>query len=247
MPRTTPNLPFAIRRSSIQGKGAFATRTIRKGSKIIEYTGERIDQEEADRRYDDAEMKRHHTFLFALDDGSNIDGASGGNESRFINHSCAPNCAAYETDGHIFIEALRTIQPGEELGYDYAFARTRGMTKEDEKHYKCLCGAPTCRGTILVPRKKPAAKKKVAAKKKSVAVKKKTAGAKKAAGAALTKVARGALKKAAGGALKKAAGGAKKTAGGALKKAAAALKKAAAALKKAAGTRTRSAKKPARR
>ena len=179
MPRTTPNLPFEIRRSSIQGKGAFATRTIRKGSKIIEYTGERIDQEEADRRYDDAAMKRHHTFLFALDDGSNIDGASGGNESRYINHSCAPNCAAYETDGHIFIEALRTIQPGEELGYDYAFARTRGMTKEDEAHYKCLCGAPTCRGTILVPKKKPASRKKAAAKKKAGSTRKTAAKTKK--------------------------------------------------------------------
>jgi hypothetical protein len=178
MPRTTPHLPFEIRRSSIQGRGAFATRTIRKGSTIVEYTGERIDQDEADRRYDDAKMKRHHTFLFALDDGSNIDGAAGGNESRFINHSCAPNCAAYEQDGRIFIEALRTIHAGEELGYDYAFARTPGMTKADEEHYKCLCGAPGCRGTILVPRKKAKPRKKAATRSRAASKTRATSKAK---------------------------------------------------------------------
>jgi hypothetical protein len=161
------SIPFAIRRSSIQGRGAFATRPIRKGSRIIEYTGERIDQDEADRRYDDGRMQRHHTFLFALDDGSTIDGADGGNESRFINHSCAPNCAAYEENGRIFIEALRGIAEGEELAYDYSYARTKDTTKEDEELYACRCGAPTCRGSILVAPKKRKSAKKAGAKKSS--------------------------------------------------------------------------------
>jgi SET domain-containing protein len=81
------NLPFEIRKSSIQGRGAFATRRIKKGERIIEYTGEVITVEESDRRYDDQSMSRHHTFLFSLDNGYVIDGAVGGNESRFINHS----------------------------------------------------------------------------------------------------------------------------------------------------------------
>lgn len=189
MPRPS-SLPFEIRRSAIQGRGAFATRPIRKGARIIEYTGERIDQEEADERYDDGDMKRHHTFLFALDDGSTIDGAVGGNESRFINHSCEPNCAAYEQDGRIFIEAKRAIQPGEELAYDYSYARTRHTTKEDEELYACRCGAAKCRGSILVaPKKrKPARKKAAAAKKKTAtAARKKTTTAKRKAAPAKKK------------------------------------------------------------
>ena len=66
--------PFAIRRSSIQGQGAFATRRIRKGERIIEYTGERITNAEADRRYDDERMSRHHTYLFTLTQRTVVDG-----------------------------------------------------------------------------------------------------------------------------------------------------------------------------
>src|SRR5690349_13025091 len=76
--------PFELRKSSIQGLGAFATRRIRKGTRIIEYTGERIPQKEADARYDDESMKRHHTFLFSLDDDTCVDAAVGGNDARFI-------------------------------------------------------------------------------------------------------------------------------------------------------------------
>jgi hypothetical protein len=205
MPRPS-SLPFEIRRSAIQGRGAFATRPIRKGSRIIEYTGERIDQEEADERYDDGDMKRHHTFLFALDDGSTIDGAVGGNESRFINHSCDPNCAAYEQDGRIFIEAKRAIQPGEELAYDYSYARTKHTTKEDEELYACRCGAAKCRGSILVaPKKRKPAKKRAATKKNTT-----TRVAKKKAGVARKKA--GVSGKKAGVARKKAGASGKKSA-----------------------------------
>ena len=146
--------PFEVRRSAIQGKGAFATRRIRAGARIIEYTGEHIDRDEGDRRYDDENMSRHHTFLFALDDGSVIDAAVGGNAARFINHSCDPNCQAIEEDGRIFIEAIRNIQPGTELLYDYAYERSDDHTEEDEKLYACRCGSPKCRGSILAPKKK---------------------------------------------------------------------------------------------
>lgn len=143
--------PFEIRRSKIQGRGAFATRRIQKGDRIAEYTGERITWKEADRRYDDAAMARHHTFLFALTRRTVLDAAQGGNDSRFINHSCAPNCEAIIEDGHIYIDAMRDIRPGDELSYDYAFERDADTTEEDEKLYACRCGAPTCRGSILVP------------------------------------------------------------------------------------------------
>lgn len=168
--RAAPSLPFEIRRSAIQGMGAFATRRIAKGRRIIEYTGERITQEQADERYDDASMSRHHTFLFTLDEDTVVDGAVGGNESRFINHGCDPNCKAFIEGERIFIYSRREIQPGEELNYDYGYERSEDMSEEDEARYVCRCGAKTCRGTILAP-PKPAKKKTAAARSRKKAVK----------------------------------------------------------------------------
>ena len=149
------NRYFELRTSPIQGTGGFATRTIRKGTRIIEYLGERISQEESDRRYDDEKMGRHHTFLFALDSGWIIDAAVDGNEARFLNHSCDPNCEAVEEDDRIFIEAKRTIRPGDELVYDYSYSREDVENiKDAERLYVCRCGSPKCRGTILAPPKK---------------------------------------------------------------------------------------------
>ncbi|HJU68507.1 MAG TPA: SET domain-containing protein-lysine N-methyltransferase [Gemmatimonadaceae bacterium] len=152
IPRHT--YPFEIRRSAIQGRGAFATRRIRKGERIIEYTGERISNAEADRRYDDERMRRHHTYLFTLTQRTVVDGGVGGNESRFINHSCDPNCEAIIEDGRIWIDARRTISEGEELAYDYKYERMGGDDEADEKKYPCQCGAANCRGTILLPRRR---------------------------------------------------------------------------------------------
>jgi hypothetical protein len=146
--------PFEIRRSAIQGRGAFATRRIRKGERIIEYTGERISNAEADKRYDDERMRRHHTYLFTLTQRTVVDGGAGGNESRFINHSCDPNCEAIIEDGRIWIDARRTIQKGEELAYDYKYERMGGGDDADEEKYPCQCGAVQCRGTILLPKRR---------------------------------------------------------------------------------------------
>jgi SET domain-containing protein len=122
----------------------------------VEYTGERIDNDEADRRYDDTKMKRHHTFLFTLDKKTVIDGAiaHGGSDASFINHSCDPNCEAVITDKRIFIYAKRTIEPGSELAYDYQYERTGENDEELEKFYLCRCGSDNCRGTIMKPEKK---------------------------------------------------------------------------------------------
>ncbi len=139
-----------VRNSRIQGRGVFAKRRIRKGQRIIEYVGERIDPEEVDRRYDDHSMDRHHTFLFEVDEYTTIDGAVGGNESRYINHSCDPNCEAVDDGGRIFIFALKNIQPGVELLYDYQYDLDEPLTQALRKRYPCRCGATSCRGTILV-------------------------------------------------------------------------------------------------
>jgi SET domain-containing protein len=151
---TKANKYFELRRSNIQGKGAFATRPIKRGTRIIEYAGERISPEEADRRYDDGGMGRHHTFLFSVDSKVCIDAAVDGNDARFINHSCEPNCEAVDERRRIYIEAIRDIAPGEELTYDYQYERDGTEDEKWEKIYRCTCGAPTCRGTILAPKKK---------------------------------------------------------------------------------------------
>jgi SET domain-containing protein len=143
-----PGGRIEVRESAIQGRGVFALCPIPAGIRIIEYTGEVISDDEADRRYDDRNMDRHHTFLFSLDDGRCIDAAVGGNEARFINHSCAPNCQAVEIDGRIWIESIRPIEPGAELTYDYAYARSE-CDEALEALYVCRCRAPSCRGTIL--------------------------------------------------------------------------------------------------
>ena len=147
-----PNPYFELRTSQIQGTGAFATRTIRKGTRIIEYLGQRISWRTADKRYDDEKMNRHHTFLFTIDDKTCIDAGVNGNDARFINHSCDPNCEAINDRKRIFIEATKTIPAGTELVYDYQYERSDDHSDEDEKFYKCRCGSPKCRGTILAPK-----------------------------------------------------------------------------------------------
>ncbi len=163
----TRQLAFAIRSSKIQGKGAFATRRIAKEARIIEYLGECIDEDEADIRYPDDEMGRHHTFLFSIGDGERVlDAGPIDWPAKYINHSCDPNCEAIEEeDGRVFISALKSISKGTELSYDYAYERTSDHTDADEKLYACRCGSPKCRGTIMAPPKPVKSKKKKTGKK----------------------------------------------------------------------------------
>jgi len=155
--KTTRHRPkFVVRNSPIHGRGVYAARPIRAGERIIEYTGELISWKEADRRPPSDPDDPHHTFLFSLDDGKRvIDANVGGNSARWINHSCDPNCETEETDsGRVYIEALRDIRPGEELHYDYCLIIDGKITKKLERQYRCLCGAPKCRGTMLAKKKK---------------------------------------------------------------------------------------------
>jgi SET domain-containing protein len=168
--RVPKDQPFEVRRSPIQGRGGFATRLIRAGARVAEYVGERISNEEGDRRYDDDNMKRHHTFLFVVNSKVLVDAAVGGNDSRFINHSCEPNCEVVIEDARIFIDATETIRPGDELFYDYSYDREDA--EGDESRYPCECGAAKCRGTILAPPPKKRKKKKVGKKAKTKTKKK---------------------------------------------------------------------------
>ena len=147
---------LVVRDSPIHGRGVYAARPIRAGERIIEYTGELISWKEADRRPPSDPDDPNHTFLFSLDDGKRvIDANVGGNSARWINHSCDPNCETEETEsGRVYIEALRDIRRGEELHYDYCLIIDGKITKKLKRKYRCLCGAPECRGTMLAKKKK---------------------------------------------------------------------------------------------
>ena len=147
--------PYRLRQSTVHGSGLFATRAIPKGELVVEYVGERITHEEADRRHAEKADDDGHTWLFTIDSKIVIDAGVGGNESRFINHSCDPNCEVILDDGRPMIEAIRAIASGEELAYDYNLTRSPDDSAEVEKIFACRCGAATCRGTMLAPRKKP--------------------------------------------------------------------------------------------
>jgi SET domain-containing protein len=139
---------YVVRRSRIHGNGVYAARRIRKGTRIVEYLGDRISHEEADARYEQ-KPDDGHTFLFVVDDDLCIDAGVGGNAARYINHKCDANCETIIEDRRVFIEALRTIQPGEELGYDYQLTWETTDDPDELKLYACRCGAASCRGTML--------------------------------------------------------------------------------------------------
>jgi len=145
---------FEVRSSKIQGRGGFAVRKIPAGTRIVEYRGERIKPEVGWERYDDDSMERHHTFLFTLDDDTLVDAGVRGNNARFINHSCEPNCSTIIEDDHIYIEAIEDIPKGAELTYDYKLTREGRYQKSWDALYFCKCGAKNCRGTMLLRRRR---------------------------------------------------------------------------------------------
>ena len=144
-----------VRRSGVHGKGVFALQAIAAGTRLIEYKGELIDWPEALRRHPHDPAQPNHTFYFHVDDEHVIDANVGGNASRWINHACDPNCEAQQLDdGRVFIDALRDIEAGEELFYDYGLVIDERYTAKLKKEYACHCGSPGCRGTMLAPKRR---------------------------------------------------------------------------------------------
>jgi uncharacterized protein len=137
------------RRSGVHGKGVFAVTDFAQGETIIEYVGEIISWKEALRRHPHDPQDPNHTFYFHIDETHVIDAKHGGNSSRWINHSCKPNCEPDEIDGRIFIKARRNILAGEELSYDYGLVIDAPLTDKLKAEYPCWCGAKKCRGTLL--------------------------------------------------------------------------------------------------
>jgi SET domain-containing protein len=120
------------RRSRIHGRGVFATRTIPKNKRVIDYAGEKISNRESLRR-ERRHIKRRHIWCFKLTNRTVIDAGVGGNLARFINHSCQPNCYIEIEKGTIWIRAAKTIRSGQELTYNY--------NTDGEGQIRCHCRA----------------------------------------------------------------------------------------------------------
>lgn len=157
---------IVVKKSSIHNNGVFAKKDIPKGTRIIEYVGERITKSKALRIAEEVlEKSRLHqdngaVYLFELNSRYDIDGNVPYNTARYINHSCDPNCEAEIIRGHIWIISLRAIKKGEELSYNYSY---------DLEHFKdhiCKCGSSKCIGYIVAEEHWPKLKRKLAAQKK---------------------------------------------------------------------------------
>ena len=113
--------------STVHGRGMFATQDIPEGQSIIQYLGERIDKEESDRRgnalFDESQKTGGaQVYLFTLDENWDLDGNFEWNTARLVNHSCNPNCEAQiDDDLNIWLVAVRDIENGEELSFNYGF------------------------------------------------------------------------------------------------------------------------------
>lgn len=163
-----------VRSSKVHGRGAFAIAPISKGTRLIEYVGERVSHKEADRRYESKDANDNHTFLFIVDSRTVIDAGVDGNDARFFNHSCAPNCESVIENGRVYIEAIRAAQPGDELTYDYQIQREADDPPDVDVIFACRCGAAQCRGTMLWPPERKQAKRRASKAKRKKAVTRKT-------------------------------------------------------------------------
>ncbi len=140
---TLPASPYRleVRRSNIDRNGCFAAEPIPADGLVGEYVGELIPAAEAVRR--EADPTRSSIFTFWLDDAWALDGLVGGNQTIYLNHSCAPNvyCQVDPEAKRIFMYARRDLAAGEELTIDYAYDASTPLEP-------CLCGTPECRGYL---------------------------------------------------------------------------------------------------
>ena len=142
-------MSLLIRRSKIHADGVYATVAMKRRQIVVEYTGPRLTNDQADAIYDDSPR----TYLFGLTDGQHV--IDGDGIAAFINHSCDPNCEADEIDGRVYIRSIRKIAAGEELAYDYNL-----YDGDPDDPAPCHCGTSRCRGTLYSDRKRAQRKKK---------------------------------------------------------------------------------------
>jgi len=129
---------LVFKASPIHGLGGFAKADICKGTRIVEYLGERISKSDSVRR-----CEQNNEYVFTLNDEQDLDGNVAWNPARFLNHSCAPNCEAELEDDRVWIIAARDIRAGEEITFNY------GYDLVDYRDYPCRCGSPSCVGYMV--------------------------------------------------------------------------------------------------
>lgn len=151
---------IVLKKSGIHGKGVYAKMDIQKGTRIIEYVGEKVTKKESDRRAQKPLQNNAKNeelgavYLFELNKRYDLDGYFDYNTARFINHSCDPNCETEIVKGHIWIISVKEIKKGEEITYNYNYSW------EDYEDHPCNCGTKRCVGYILVEESWPKLKKK---------------------------------------------------------------------------------------
>ncbi len=139
---------ISAQHSSIHGRGVYARCEIPDGTRIVEYTGERITKAES-RKREARRLERQKrggddcVYIFDLNKKYDLDGRASRNIARLINHSCAPNCRPEIIGGRIWIVARRAIASGEELTFDYGFPFS------EWRLHPCRCGAKGCVGHIV--------------------------------------------------------------------------------------------------
>ncbi len=124
--------------SPIAGLGLFATMPILKGTRVIEYTGEKIDSAEMLRR-----CAAGNHYVLKLNETQYLDASGKRDFARFINHSCEPNCEIQWENGRVWIAAIRDISSEEEVTYNYSF------DLDDYQNFPCRCGSVQCVGFIV--------------------------------------------------------------------------------------------------
>ena len=117
----TRERPFTVKRS-VTGLGVFATRRIAKGTRIVEYTGLRVPNDEVD--------KSNGKYFFGVTKEWSIDGSGRDNLARYINHSCAPNAEAIIRGKRVWIWSTKTLEAGEEIAYNYGTEYFDGIIKD---------------------------------------------------------------------------------------------------------------------
>ena len=141
---------WKVKKSKIHGGGVFATKNIKKGLRIIEYEGEKINKSEGDKRSAQRIKKfldskeTGSVYIFELNKKYDIDGSLEYNKARYINHSCDPNCEVNIIDDKIWISSIKNIKKGDELSYDYGYD-----FDEDFRDHPCKCGSKSCVGFII--------------------------------------------------------------------------------------------------
>lgn len=145
------NILWTVKKSKVHGMGVFAKANIKKGSKIIQYIGDKVTKKEGDKR-SEARIKRWEkskkigsVYIFELNKRYDIDGYQSYNKAKYINHSCTPNCEVDIIRGEIWISSIKNINIGDELSYNYGYE----FDKDDFKDHKCKCGSSKCIGYII--------------------------------------------------------------------------------------------------